>query len=55
MALQTGPVANGVAAACRFVRHTGRRAVIGSLDDIGGIVRGDAGTSVMAGSMPVPV
>ncbi|HEY0806636.1 MAG TPA: carbamate kinase, partial [Pseudonocardiaceae bacterium] len=49
-----GSMAPKVAAACRFARHTGRRAVIGSLDDIGAIVRGDAGTSVMAGSAPVP-
>lgn len=49
----TGSMGPKVEAACRFVRHTGRRAVIGSLDDITGIVRGDAGTSVVAGSVPV--
>jgi carbamate kinase len=47
-----GSMGPKVAAACRFVRHTGRRAVIGSLEDITGIVQGDAGTSVVAGSTP---
>jgi carbamate kinase len=35
-------------AAVRFTRHTGNRAVIGSLDDIGAIVAGKAGTNVVA-------
>ncbi|HEY3610962.1 MAG TPA: carbamate kinase [Pseudonocardiaceae bacterium] len=47
-----GSMGPKVAAACRFVRHTGRRAAIGSLDDITGIVQGDKGTNVMAGSTP---
>ncbi|HYS37858.1 MAG TPA: hypothetical protein VEO01_19755 [Pseudonocardiaceae bacterium] len=47
-----GSMGPKVEAACRFVRHTGRRAVIGSLDDITGIVQGDAGTSVVAGDTP---
>ncbi len=48
----TGSMGPKVEAACRFARHTGRRAVIGSLDDIAGIVRGDAGTSVVVSSTP---
>jgi carbamate kinase len=35
-------------AAARFVARTGRRATIGSLADIAGIVAGDSGTNVVA-------
>lgn len=35
-----------VDAACRFVRDTGNRAVIGSLDDIEDMLAGQAGTQV---------
>jgi carbamate kinase len=44
----TGSMGPKVEAACRFVESTGRRAAIGGLDDIEGIVRGDAGTQVVA-------
>jgi carbamate kinase len=37
-----------VDAALRFVRATGNRAAIGSLDDIEKIVEGSAGTNVVA-------
>jgi carbamate kinase len=47
-----------VEAASRFVTRTGRRAAIGALADITGIVSGDAGTNVVAedpsGSGPAP-
>ncbi|HXJ28077.1 MAG TPA: carbamate kinase, partial [Streptosporangiaceae bacterium] len=39
-------------AAARFVAKTGRRAAIGSLADIGGIVAGTAGTNVVAQKAP---
>jgi carbamate kinase len=35
-----------VEAAARFVRDTGKRAVIGSLEDLAAMVAGDAGTRV---------
>jgi carbamate kinase len=37
-----------IEAATRFVARTGRRAAIGSLADIAGIVAGTAGTNVVA-------
>jgi carbamate kinase len=37
-----------VEAATRFVASTGRRAAIGSLADIAGIVAGTAGTNIVA-------
>ena len=37
-------------AAARFAAKSGRRAAIGSLDDITGIVAGTAGTSVVTGT-----
>jgi carbamate kinase len=43
-----------VEAAARFATKTGRRAAIGSLADIAGIVAGDAGTSVVLGAAPGP-
>ena len=36
-----------VMAACQFVERTGKRAAIGSLEDIAKIVAGEAGTSVL--------
>jgi carbamate kinase len=48
-----GSMGPKVGAAARFVAHTGRRAAIGSLADIAGIVTGNAGTSVVAPS-PAP-
>jgi carbamate kinase len=42
-----GSMGPKVAAAARFAAKTGRRAAIGSLDDIPGIVAGDRGTSVV--------
>jgi carbamate kinase len=42
-------------AAARFVARTGRRAAIGSLADIGGIVAGTAGTNVVAQKVPADV
>jgi carbamate kinase len=37
-----------VSAAAEFVRATGRRAAIGSLEQIDGLVAGTAGTNVVA-------
>jgi carbamate kinase len=50
-ALASSPFAAGsmgpkVAAACSFVERTGRIAVIGSIEDTGALVRGEAGTVV---------
>lgn len=42
-----GSMGPKVEAAARFVAKTGRRAAIGSLDDIAGIVAGTAGTNVV--------
>jgi hypothetical protein len=36
-----------VEAACHFVERTGARAVIGSLDQLDGLVNGRAGTQVL--------
>jgi carbamate kinase len=36
-----------VDAACRFVRHTGRRAAIGALDQIEALLAGHGGTQIM--------
>jgi carbamate kinase len=41
-----GSMGPKVGAAVRFVKRTGGRAAIGALEDIGDIVRGDAGTNV---------
>jgi carbamate kinase len=54
-----GSMGPKVEAACRFAAKTGRRAAIGSLSDIAGIVAGEAGTSVVtrarpAGTMEAP-
>lgn len=46
MTFAAGSMGPKVDAACRFVRHTGRVAVIGALSDIGDIVAGVAGTRV---------
>ncbi|HUX04258.1 MAG TPA: carbamate kinase [Acidimicrobiales bacterium] len=45
-----GSMGPKVEAACRFVESTGRRAAIGSLDDVLGLVEGTSGTSVVASS-----
>jgi carbamate kinase len=44
-----GSMGPKVDAAARFARTTGKRAVIGSLDDLAGMVAGRSGTSVEAG------
>ena len=44
----TGSMGPKVAAACAFVRKTGRRAIIGSLNQIEGMLAGKAGTQVVA-------
>ena len=43
-----GSMGPKVEAACAFVRATGQRAVIGSLDQIEAMLRGEAGTQVVA-------
>jgi carbamate kinase len=50
----SGSMGPKVEAAARFATKTGRRAAIGSLADIAGIVAGDAGTSVVLGAAPGP-
>ena len=50
-----GSMGPKVEAAARFAANTGRRAAIGSLADIGGIVAGTAGTSVVAQKVPADV
>lgn len=47
-AFPEGSMGPKVEAACAFVRATGRRAVIGSLDHIEGMLKGAAGTQVSA-------
>jgi carbamate kinase len=49
LGLAEGSMGPKVEAAARFVRETGRRAVIGSLDDLPALVAGSAGTRVEAG------
>jgi carbamate kinase len=44
-----GSMGPKVSAAAEFVRATGRRAAIGSLEQIDGLVAGTAGTNVVAG------
>jgi carbamate kinase len=46
LGLAEGSMGPKVAAAARFVRATGKRAVIGSLDELAGLVAGTAGTVV---------
>jgi carbamate kinase len=41
-----GSMGPKVTAACRFAKITGRRAAIGALEDLGGILAGEAGTTV---------
>ena len=48
VAFPEGSMGPKVEAACAFVRATGRRAVIGSLDHIEGMLKGAAGTQVSA-------
>jgi len=43
---EVGSMAPKVEAACDFVRRTGERAVIGSLEDIEAMIAGDAGTQI---------
>lgn len=47
LGLPTGSMGPKVQAACRFVRRTGREAVIGALADIADMVAGGAGTRVV--------
>ena len=52
--LRAGNYASGsmgpkVEAACRFAERSGARAAIGSLDQLQGLLDGDAGTQVQAG------
>ena len=49
LGLAAGSMGPKVEAAARFVRDTGRRAVIGSLDELGDLVSGSAGTVVSDG------
>ena len=49
LGLAEGSMGPKVEAASRFVRDSGRRAVIGSLDDLGALVGGEAGTIVEHG------
>jgi carbamate kinase len=49
MDFAAGSMGPKVDAAARFVEHTGKRAAIGSLEDIEKIVDGAAGTNVVAG------
>ena len=46
-AFPAGSMGPKVEAACRFVRASGKRAAIGSLDDIEGLLAGTAGTQVV--------
>jgi carbamate kinase len=41
-----------VAAACRFVEHTGRAAVIGALDQAEAVLAGTAGTWITPSGIP---
>ena len=50
-----GSMGPKVDAATEFVAATGKRAVIGSLEELDGMVAGSAGTNVVAESAPVPV
>ncbi|WP_353117879.1 carbamate kinase [Nitratidesulfovibrio sp.] len=49
-----GSMGPKVAAACAFVKATGQRAVIGSLDQIEAMLRGEAGTQVRADGALTP-
>jgi carbamate kinase len=49
-----GSMGPKVDAAVKFVSATGKRAVIGSLDQIGAIVKGEAGTNVTSAFPPGP-
>ena len=50
MDLPAGSMGPKVAAATEFARATGRRAAIGSLDDIDALVAGSGGTQVDGGN-----
>ena len=45
-----GSMGPKVEAACSFAEHTGRRAIIGALDDLAALVKGRAGTTVALGA-----
>ncbi len=47
----TGSMGPKVQAACDFVRATGQRAVIGSMDDIEGMLAGRSGTEIRIGGL----
>jgi carbamate kinase len=49
MSLPAGSMGPKVEAAITFVRHTGRRAAIGTLSQIGGLVAGEQGTQIEVG------
>lgn len=49
MRFASGSMAPKVAAACRFVSATGGRAAVGGIEDALRIVRGEAGTVIVAG------
>jgi carbamate kinase len=49
LGLAEGSMGPKVEAAARFVRATGKRAVIGSLDDLADLVAGTAGTVIESG------
>lgn len=49
-AFAAGSMGPKVEAACEFVRRTGKRAVIGALDEVEGMVEGTAGTQVERGA-----
>ena len=48
-AFAAGSMGPKVEAACRFVRESGNPAVIGALDDLASVLRGEAGTRVIPG------
>ena len=48
-----GSMGPKVAAACRFAKLTGKRAAIGALADLAGMLRGEAGTTVDAAAADV--
>jgi carbamate kinase len=47
MSFSAGSMGPKVEAACRFVAATGRRAVIGMLDDAQGLLDGTSGTTIL--------
>jgi carbamate kinase len=53
--LAAGSMGPKVEAACRFVEHTGRPAVIGALDDADAVVAGTSGTWITRAGAPAEV